>query len=359
MPELEAWAFEPSEDNSVIQTSQCWNVFMQQVNSMPSSLQIIFVVSFSVTLFQVIFLQLMGFLAIILFVKASTGMIKGDIPHKVAEFFLGTPISPGLHFGTSGVMFSPCRSVPSAWVEAPNVSDMKIIFSRAADDYGKFLSEALLCFKSSAFRLLVDLPQQKSLCKDDSKDHSLESAMSMDISVPTCNVKTVEPNSKHLGTEQHHHRFPSPPPGPGIIGSREQSYLSVAISAIGYQLLYNPELRELRHATCKLKHGPSFVAETKRKKSPSGCTDGGSCLNEELGSIDLKGLIAVGLLAYNGTYTKARDVASAVKEVLRLLMDRIDAKVNLGKDPEQFSHLMHQAASLEDKIFSWAHYLRR
>jgi hypothetical protein len=235
---------------------------------------------------------------------------------------------------------------------------MKTIFSRAADDYGKFLSETLLCFKSSASRLLVDLHQQKLHCKDDSKDHSLESATSMDISVPTCNVETVEPNSKHLSTEQHH-IFPSPLPGPGIIGSKEQSYLSAAISAIGYQLLYNPELRELRHATCKLKYGPSFVAKTKRKKSPSGYTDGGSCLNDELGSIDMKGLIAVGLLAYNGTYTKARDVASAVKEVLRLLMDRIDAKVNLGKDPEQFSHLMHQAASLEDKIFSWAYHLRR
>ena len=163
-------------------------------------------------------------------------MRKDDIPHKIVDFFFGTPINPGLLFGTT-CEISPCRSVPSSWVETPHhIADPKIIISRAADDYGKFLSEALLCFKDSAgtcpsaSQSLINPNQKKFQCEDIGKADSLCKAMSLDISLPVCTTNTLETNSKHLDSKQCD-GMPLAPKCPGNLDIKEQSYLSVAISS--------------------------------------------------------------------------------------------------------------------------------
>lgn len=361
MPQMESWALEPVASNSVQepvgeerQASHYWNIFLQQVNLLPASLQVVFL--------------------------ASSRMRKAEVPHEIVEFFIGTPTSSLLGTGNSlggsslqETWLSFHRSSPGLWVELSLVPDMKTVFRRAANDFAEELCQKILYHDKSGNRTCTTEPpkpgkqvlsvgktevlSERRLSRENVHDHAVGS--DADAEIPLISDANSNETGLHLFTPVNNSEIKSAP-APGVQSSAvhppEHNPISVAISMVGYQLLYHPELRELRYATSNLQEGPSFTTKIHARKTSSESTDSS---NSQSDSSVIKGLNAVGLLAYSGTYLKAKEVAWGVREVLELLMKRIDVKVNLGKDREQFSHLLHQAASLEDKIFMWAYNLCR
>ncbi|KAH7433388.1 hypothetical protein KP509_07G067200 [Ceratopteris richardii] len=364
MPQLECWAIEStvvdSSDDYIeeeMRVSHCWNIFIQQVNLLPASLQIIFV--------------------------ASSTSSKDDIPHEIVEFFWGSELSvlsskdntsrsSVLHDG----WWSYHRSIPSSWIEASSVIDMKRILMRAADGFSSLLCQKVLHHGRLAEQTLPNevsdlarevMPaesQEPSTPYRGFRHDVIEQNIGRDLdgssSPPGLNDTFVgigykmEPGHSVSVASKHVHGVGNQ----SDVYSSQWTYVSVSISMIGYELLYNPDLKELRHVTSKLREGPSFRTEfLVRMKSPE--LNGNTEQSDHPDNIILRGLNAVGLRAYCGKYLKPRDVAEGVKEVVELLMKRIDAKVNHGKDREHYSHLFHQAAALQDKTFLWAYNLRR
>lgn len=163
---------------------------------------------------------------------------------------------------------------------------------------------------------------------------------------------------------------------PKILPSRTlkgKPSLLCAISTFGYQILRYPHFSELCWTTSKLKEGPCtningpwkgwpFNACIIRPKismeSVAVSWDSSDTKNRENSGV-VRGLIAVGMLAYQGAYTSVIEVSSNVRKVLELLVEQINAKISSGKDRNRFLRLLSQVAYLEDLVYSWAYTLQR
>lgn len=151
-----------------------------------------------------------------------------------------------------------------------------------------------------------------------------------------------------------------------------KSSLLLAISAVGHQFLSYPHFAELCWVTSKLKDGPCADVSGPWKGWPfNSCivrpSNSSETVSDACGSSNIKhkesglvrGLVAVGLSAYRGKYTSLREVCSEVRDVLEILVRRINEKVQAGKDKNQFIRILSQVAYLDDMIMSWAHTLQR
>ncbi|XP_062094452.1 uncharacterized protein LOC133800497 [Humulus lupulus] len=149
-----------------------------------------------------------------------------------------------------------------------------------------------------------------------------------------------------------------------------RSNLHLAVSSFGYQVLRYPQFAELCWFTSKLTEGPSADQSGPWKGWPfNSCFIRPNSSEEKVavGSGNLKtkekpgvvrGLVAVGLLAYKGVYTSLREVSFDVRKVLELLVRQINEKVQAGKDRYQYVRLLSQVAYLEDVVNSWAYTLQ-
>ncbi|KAK1286391.1 ATPase family AAA domain-containing protein [Acorus calamus] len=152
-----------------------------------------------------------------------------------------------------------------------------------------------------------------------------------------------------------------------------KSNIMLAIATFGYQILCYPHFAELCWATSGLKEGPSadihgpwkgwpFNSCIVRPPSSSDKVAMGSYpgneKNKENFSI-VRGLIAVGLLAYRGLYSSVLEVSCEVRNVLELLLGEINSKILGGKDKFRFIRLLSQVAYLEDMVNSWAYSFQR
>lgn len=72
----------------------------------------------------------------------------------------------------------------------------------------------------------------------------------------------------------------------------------------------------------------------------------------------VRGLIAIGLLAYRGKYSSVREVSAEVRKVLELLVEQINDKIRNGRDRYQFVRLLSQVAYLDDMVNSWVYSLQ-
>lgn len=163
------------------------------------------------------------------------------------------------------------------------------------------------------------------------------------------------------------------PPPPNSRSLKEKSTLLLAISTFGYQILLYPHFAELCWVTSKLKEGPcadvsgpwrgwpfnSCVIRPNNSldKVAVSCSSGGTKSKERSGLV--RGLIAVGLLAYRGVYKSAREVSLDVRKVLEILIEKINAKIQAGKDRYQYLRILSQVAYLEDIVNNWAYALLR
>lgn len=161
---------------------------------------------------------------------------------------------------------------------------------------------------------------------------------------------------------------------PGIFPSKAMKGSSVlAITTFGYQILRYPQFAELCWVTSKLKEGPSADINGPWKgwpfnsclmdlnSSPNKVVAGvnSSNLKSQENSGVVRGLVAVGLLAYKGVYTSVREVSLEVRKVLELLVGQVRAKILGRKDKYRYLRLLSQVAYLEDIVNSWAYALQR
>ncbi|KAF5728288.1 hypothetical protein HS088_TW21G00433 [Tripterygium wilfordii] len=164
-------------------------------------------------------------------------------------------------------------------------------------------------------------------------------------------------------------RVPQAPDNKTLKG---RSSLQLAISVFGYQVLLYPHFAELCWFTSKLKEGPFADVSGPWKTWPFN-----SCIVRPDNSLDkvafagsssnpkgkeksglVRGLVAVGLSAYRGTYSSLREVTIDVRNVLELLVREINAKVEAGKDRYLYVRILSQVAYLEDVVNSWAYALQ-
>ncbi|KAH9625711.1 hypothetical protein KSS87_007907 [Heliosperma pusillum] len=159
---------------------------------------------------------------------------------------------------------------------------------------------------------------------------------------------------------------------PGYRNVKEKPTSVVAVTTFGYQILRYPHFAELCWATSKLKEGPSADIRGPWKGWPfNSCIirprqlmqkDVAACNSSNIGGRDkftlVRGLIAIGLSAYRGVYKSSREVSLEVRKVLKLLVGRISARIQSGKDRYQYIRLLSQVAYLEDTVNNWSHSLR-
>lgn len=163
------------------------------------------------------------------------------------------------------------------------------------------------------------------------------------------------------------------PPLPISVNVKAKSSLQLAVCTFGYQILRYPQFAELCWVTSKLKEGPSADVSGPWRGWPFN-----SCIIHPFNSSEqtitvsgsnnvkgkdtsgiVRGLIAVGLSAYRGTYISLREVSFEVRKVLELLVGRINVKIDAGKDRCRYIRILSQVAYMEDLVNSWVYAMRR
>ncbi|EOA29712.1 hypothetical protein CARUB_v10012797mg [Capsella rubella] len=162
------------------------------------------------------------------------------------------------------------------------------------------------------------------------------------------------------------------PPLPININVKAKSSLQLAVSTFGYQILRYPQFAELCWITSKLKEGPSADVSGPWRGWPfNSCitrpcnsseqaitaSDSNNVKGKDSSGI-VRGLIAIGLSAYRGTYLSLREVSIEVRKVLELLVGWINVKINAGKDRCRYIRILSQVAYLEDLVNSWVYAMR-
>ncbi|CAD5190665.1 unnamed protein product [Musa acuminata subsp. malaccensis] len=170
-----------------------------------------------------------------------------------------------------------------------------------------------------------------------------------------------------IGNQHHSHQDSIPKTlHKGVKGG---SVLSIA--TFGYQILRCPHFAELCWVTSKLKEGPCADVNGPWKRWPFNSCVMNTCSSPEKVvtgvnsnpkdrelSGTVRGLIAVGLLAYRGIYTSVREVSFEVRKVLELLVGQIRARISGRKDTFRYLRILSQVAYLEDVVNSWAYTFR-
>lgn len=140
----------------------------------------------------------------------------------------------------------------------------------------------------------------------------------------------------------------------------QRKALQSAIAFCGYRLLRDPQLAGLRNATTMLKSVPVFDIHD--------CIDSGTFNWETLESRRkdevhepeyVRGLAAVGYKACRGVYRTGREVEFEFRRVIETLYERVQQKIDSGKDNLQYFHLTTQAATLVDLMASWVLEVRK
>ncbi|BAT92608.1 hypothetical protein VIGAN_07137300 [Vigna angularis var. angularis] len=160
-------------------------------------------------------------------------------------------------------------------------------------------------------------------------------------------------------------------PTPTSKSLKGKSTLLLAISTLGYQILLYPHFAELCWVTSKLKEGPCadvsgpwrgwpfnsciIRPNNSHDKVVVSCNSGSIKSREASGLV--RGLIAVGLSAYRGVYRSVREVSLDVRKVLEVLIEKINTKIQAGKDRYQYFRILSQVAYLEDMVNNWAYSL--
>jgi hypothetical protein len=73
----------------------------------------------------------------------------------------------------------------------------------------------------------------------------------------------------------------------------------------------------------------------------------------------VRGLVAVGLLAYREVYASVMEVCADVRRVLELLVGQIQTKILEKRSRYRYFHILSQVAYLDDIVNSWAYTFQR
>ncbi|CAO2178848.1 unnamed protein product [Urochloa humidicola] len=180
---------------------------------------------------------------------------------------------------------------------------------------------------------------------------------------PPSNVKDEVKNVQKL-FEDTVQRYPSS----RVVKGNE----ALAIVAFGIQILQHPQFSKLCWVTSKLREGPCTDINGPWKgwpfnscllhssASPDKSVNGGNSVvkgNEK--NLYVRGLVAVGLLAYRGVYESVIEVCAEVRKVLELLVGQIRTKILEKRNRFRYFHILSQVAYLDDIVNSWAYTFQR
>lgn len=187
---------------------------------------------------------------------------------------------------------------------------------------------------------------------------------SAQLQPPASDVKDKEENSEKLDFHESVSRNPSS----RIVKGNE----SLAIIAFGIQILQHPQYSKLCWVTSKLREGPCTDINGPWKGWPfNSCllhssTSPDKSLSEENTALKgkekalfVRGLVAVGLLAYREVYASVMEVCADVRKVLELLVGQIRTKIMEKKSRYRYFHILSQVAYLDDIVNSWAYTFQR
>ncbi|KAL7585327.1 hypothetical protein Lser_V15G45369 [Lactuca serriola] len=322
MPRIDLWALETynqvdeeekekpekTEIPSVLKSSHLWSSFVEQAESI--------------------------FISSSLMILATSEVPFELLPLRIKDFFGTTNkqnqnLNPSSHVGST---------IPRFSVNIDFDLDLDVVVTSSA----KKLS-------NDVARYFIELTHQKA--------HP-----------PNADVDTDTPVEEYTFQNQTPSSLP-----PTKKEEKGKSNLLLAISTFGYQILQYPHFAELCWVTSKLKEGPftEIDGTWKGKGWPfNSCIIRPSDMSAKLSVIGgsnvkgkvkygfVRGLIAVGLLAYRGVYSSLREVTRDVRKVLEVLTSEINARVEGGKDRRQFGRVLSQVAYLEDMVNSWAYTLQ-
>ncbi|WVZ69342.1 hypothetical protein U9M48_018142 [Paspalum notatum var. saurae] len=147
---------------------------------------------------------------------------------------------------------------------------------------------------------------------------------------------------------------------------------SLAIVSFGIQILQHPQFSKLCWVTSKLREGPCTDINGPWKGWPfnscllhsSASSDkslngGNSVVKDKEKALWVRGLVAVGLLAYRGVYGSVIEVCAEVRKVLELLVAKIRTKILEKRERFRYFHILSQIAYLDDIMNSWAYTFQR
>ncbi|KAL0855309.1 hypothetical protein Bca101_060462 [Brassica carinata] len=310
--------------------SHAWNTFLEQVESLRVSTKMI--------------------------ILATSGMPYKLLPPKIQQFFK-TDLSKE---------YQPTMSeaVPQFTVQVAENSDQDMAIDLSATELSRRAIQVFLHMVHQGTHTRYEL--QKTYKREDPDQDD-------------CRDPAYQNNPDHGAGEEVGNKSKPPedcslkvPSIPISINVKPKSSLQLAVSTFGYQILRYPQFAELCWVTSKLKEGPSadvsgpwrgwpFNSCIIRPCNPSEQTITASGSNNVRGkdvSGIARGLVAVGLSAYRGTYTSLREVSFEVRKVLELLVGRINLKIDAGKDRCQYIRILSQVAYLEDLVNSWVYAMR-
>lgn len=177
---------------------------------------------------------------------------------------------------------------------------------------------------------------------------------SMDVEQMEEQTSELLANAKDEGLQQSVAEELSPP------WTAQRKALQSAIAFCGYRLLHDPQLAGLRNATTMLKSVPVFDVHD--------CIESGTfnwktletrCKDEVHEPEYVRGLAAVAYKACRGVYRTGREVEYEFRRVIESLYQRVQQKIENGKDSLQYFHLTTLAATLVDLMASWVLEVRK
>lgn len=145
----------------------------------------------------------------------------------------------------------------------------------------------------------------------------------------------------------------------------QRKALQSAIAFCGYRFLRDPQLAGLRNATTMLKSVPVVDihdcnnTETFNWETLEYQTSSGRRKDEVPEPEYVRGLSAVGFKACRGVYRTGRELEYEFRRVIETLYERVQQKIDSGKDSLQYFHLTTQAATLVDLMSSWVLEVRK
>ncbi|XP_010260348.1 PREDICTED: uncharacterized protein LOC104599487 [Nelumbo nucifera] len=380
MPRLDSWAMETdhqvfeeendSESDSCRRTyeaaaSQAWNSFVEQVDSMFSSSS--------------------------LMILATSEVSIQDLPPRIGQFFTSDILN------CNDQVLSE-HTIPRFVVEVDGIFNRDTVINSSVAELSCGLVQQYVQLVHHRVHL-CSMSKQHAIFDTNKENISLNTdngASNDRIKIQVTSVKASNGNASSSGHQILQYRsgdkqqpllktnghpedemqFGPQDSVPRIpLNSRTlkgKSSLLVAISTFGYQILRYPHFAELCWVTSKLKEGPCADINGPWKGWPfNSCIirpnnllekvsvggNSSSLKNKENFGL-VRGLIAIGLLAYKGVYSSVREVSFEVRKVLELLVGQVNSKIQGGKDRYRFIRLLSQVAYLDDMVNSWAYMLQ-
>ncbi|KAL5730538.1 hypothetical protein ACHQM5_003345 [Ranunculus cassubicifolius] len=379
MPRIDLWAIDThhqpdsSDDDSCantdakLSTSRIWSSFMEQVDAIRLSAS--------------------------LMILATSEVPSEDLPHKISQFFASNTFKPNDSTTSE-------QSMPRFVVQLDGSFDYDALMNSSASQLSRDLVQQYVQFLHHRAHASVKI--NKNTAADviendvEFESHKTLSEKSTERTTPILARTITDSDGTGLGSNTQQHSDDQCPTTLKSIENKDaaveichsqdtvprglcnnktakgKSSMLLAISSLGYQILQYPHFAELCWTTSKLKEGPCADINGPWKGWPfNSCIVrpndssekvilGHSSSNhknkENFGVV--RGLVAVGLLAYKGVYTSIREVSFEVRKVLELLVEQLNAKILDGKDRAQFFYLLSQVAYLEDMVNSWAYTLQ-